>query len=379
MEGTWNYYYGNIRKLSLLTGIWPFLDVKTKFFRLGFLTVTMLSIFVPQIAYQLTCEQDLQCTFESMTSYLLTGVAMVKVYTFIVNIRKVREVTEHLLIEWVKLESPEEYEISKSYAENCRLFSLIYPIYCLIGVWTFMSISLIPRVLDIVMPLNESRPILMPYPAYYFVDHKRYFLYIFWHSVLGFEILMTGIVAHDCMFVTYVERICNIFAVVGHRFECLFCNQNKMVEHIKTDLDSIYHEKVAFFVNMHREALKFTELLESIFTMPFAIQLLISTIGISITLLQITQDFDLLKILKYVLYIFGQLFHLFFLSFEGQKLSDHSLQTRDKIYSSSWYEAPLKSQKLIIMVMIQSFQPTFLSAGKIYIFCLESFATVKSS
>lgn len=111
MEVALNYYYGIIRKLSLLTGIWPFLNVKTKLFRVGLLTVTMLSVLVPQvnllidcatsrnlleknrrhfqIAYQLTCEQDLQCTFESMTSYLLTVVAAVKVYTFIVNIRKV--------------------------------------------------------------------------------------------------------------------------------------------------------------------------------------------------------------------------------------------------------------------------------------------------
>ncbi|XP_025161823.1 odorant receptor 4-like [Harpegnathos saltator] len=93
-------------------------------------------------------------------------------------------------------------------------------------------------------------------------------------------------------------------------------------------------------------------------------------------MLKITQSSDFLKILRYTLYVGGQLFHLFILSFEGQKLMDHSLETRDKIYSSSWYEAPKKSQKLLIMVMIRSLQPTCLSAGKVYIFSLESFSAV---
>ncbi|XP_025161852.1 odorant receptor 13a-like [Harpegnathos saltator] len=376
MEVTWNHYYGTVRKLSSFTGIWPFMSMRAKIFRLCFLTVTMLSLFVPQIAYQFTCKQNLQCIFESMTSYLLTSIAALKVYTFVVNIRKIREMTKHLYADWKLLESVQEYEIMKSYAENCRQFSLIYPIYCLACVCVFMSVSLIPQILDVIIPLNESRPILLPYPGYYFVDYKEYFVYIFWHSLVAFEIILAGIVAHDCMFMSYVEHICNIFAVLGYRFEYLFCNQDKIIENTKADLDSIYRKKIASFVRMQQEALKFAQVLESIFTIPFAIQLLVGTIGMSITLLQITQSSNFLKILRYALYVGGQLFHLFVLSFEGQKLMDHSYQTRDKIYSSTWYEAPMKSQKLLIMVMIRSLQPTCLSAGKVYIFSLESFSMV---
>lgn len=94
-------------------------------------------------------------------------------------------------------------------------YVLCFVVYCLSSVVIFMSISFVPQLLDVVSPLNESRPMLPPYPGYYFVDHNRYFVYIFWHSVVAFEIIMAGIVAHDCMFVTYVEHVCNIFAVLG--------------------------------------------------------------------------------------------------------------------------------------------------------------------
>ncbi|KAL0108583.1 hypothetical protein PUN28_015218 [Cardiocondyla obscurior] len=85
---------------------------------------------------------------------------------------------------------------------------------------------------------------------------------------------------------------------------------------------------------------------------------------------------NILQTIRYTLYVFGQLIHLFFLSFEGQKLIDHSLQIREKIYNSCWYKVSVKSQKLITLVMIKSLRLSYLSAGKIYIFSLESFTTV---
>ncbi|EFN64080.1 hypothetical protein EAG_02339, partial [Camponotus floridanus] len=46
-------------------------------------------------------------------------------------------------------------------------------------------------------------------------------------------------------------------------------------------------------------------------------------------------------------------------------------------YNCSWYKIPVKSQKLILNVMGRSVQPNILSAGRIYIFSLKSFMTVK--
>lgn len=39
---------------------------------------------------------------------------------------QIGELTKHLFIDWEELETPEEFEIMKSYATNCKRFSLIY-------------------------------------------------------------------------------------------------------------------------------------------------------------------------------------------------------------------------------------------------------------
>ncbi|XP_039307234.1 odorant receptor 13a-like [Solenopsis invicta] len=243
---------------------------------------------------------------------------------------------------------------------------------------TFTSMSLIPHILDIVSSLNESRPILPPYRGYYFVDMREYFFEIFWHSVVAWQIVMVGIISHDCLFVTFVEHVCSKFAITGFHYKHLFQDcRNKMKSTPSMNPDATDFKRVAFLVRKHREALELAQLLEDTFTIPLAMQIFIATIGMSITLLQITEKTsDNLEAMRYVFYVGGQLIHLFFLSFEGQRLIDHSLQIRNKMYSSCWYKASTRLQKMIMLVMMKSLHPSFLSAGKIYIFSLQSFTSV---
>ncbi|XP_011703996.1 PREDICTED: odorant receptor 13a-like [Wasmannia auropunctata] len=262
---------------------------------------------------------------------------------------------------------------------HCNISPISYiAVYCFAAIIVFMSMSLIPHTLDIILPLNESRPVLPPYRGYYFVDIREYFFQIFWHAVVAWEIVIAGIIAHDCLFVTYVEHVCSKFAITGFHYQHLFHDTNKVKIISLINPNDIYlSKKVALLVRKHREALEYAQLLEDTFTIPFAMQILIVTIGMSITLLQITQEnSDILEATRYVFYIIGQLIHLFFLSFEGQRLIDHSLQICDKMYSSCWYKASMKLQKMIMLVMMKSLHPSFLSAGKVYIFSLQSFTMI---
>lgn len=80
----------------------------------------------------------------------------------------------------------------------------------------FVLFSLVPKILDIVLPLNESRPIIMPQECHYFVsDDGEYFYYILFHVAISIIIIITGLLAHDCMILTYIEHVCGIFAVAG--------------------------------------------------------------------------------------------------------------------------------------------------------------------
>ncbi|KAL6262361.1 hypothetical protein P5V15_007450 [Pogonomyrmex californicus] len=378
MDSTSNYY-GVVKKITSLAGQWPYQKRKTRIICLILVTFSTFSMIIPQIAKFVICEGDVQCIFQTMTAHMLTIITLIKLYTCYFNQCKIKILIDWLLDGWDELETPEECEIMKRYAETSRRYSLGYSLYCFISAFLFLCMSLIPKLLDVVLPLNESRPILPVHPGYYFVDETEYFFYIFVHAIVAWEIAVTGIVAHDCMLLTYIEHVCSIFALVGSRFERLIRKRNDAIKVLHSRNSSgTYRKQIAFSVCTHRKALEFAQLIEETFSLTLAMQIALNTVMISITLLQITQqNANVFVIIRYVIYVLSQLIHLFCLSFEGQKLIDHSLQTRDKIYNSHWYETPTKSQRMLLFVMQKTLQPIFLSACKIYIFSLENFTTVK--
>ncbi|XP_039311782.1 odorant receptor 13a-like isoform X6 [Solenopsis invicta] len=307
METPNHCYYGVVKKVLSLAGQWPYQKQKTKLICLSIVTLSIFSLFIPQIARLVECHGDLQCIFQTMAAYMLTTVALVKLYTCNLNQCK-----------WDELETPEECEIMRRYAETSRRYALRYS---------------------------------------------------------SWEIAVIGIVAHDCILLTYIEHLCSIFTLVGFRFERLM--RDNATKTLHSNASDVYRKRIAFFVYTHRKALKFAQLIEDTFSLTLGIQIILNTAMISITLLQITQqNAHVLVVLRYVFYVLSQLIHLFCLSFEGQKLIDHSLQTRDKIYNSLWYETSPKLQKMLLFIMQKTLQPIFFSACKIYIFSLENFTTV---
>ncbi|XP_050454209.1 odorant receptor 4-like [Cataglyphis hispanica] len=375
MESNVDYYYDINRKLLSLAGQWPYQKPKEKRSFLILLLIFLSNVIFTQVAQFCICE-DAQCIYQTLPPHMLAIMVLVKIFTFYFNRQKIKVLTDRLFIDWNMFENEDEREIMKKYAETGRWYSLIYASYVYIGTLSFTTTALVPRILDIVFPLNTSRSIMLAYPACYFVDEEQYFYYIFCHMLITAALSMTGLIAHDCMLFVYIEHVCGLFAVIGYRFKHLHKNDNEKKSMINYPNDVSY-KNIVFAVNAHRKALQFVVLLENTFTVPFTIQILIVTVGMSITLVQFSiQLHNLAEATRYIVFIICQLIHLFCFSFQGQKLINHSLETCDKIFYSSWYEIPVNAQRLLLMVLRKSIIASTLTAGKIYVFSLESFTTV---
>ncbi|KYN27717.1 Putative odorant receptor 42b [Trachymyrmex cornetzi] len=294
---------------------------------------------------------------------------------------------------------------------RAMLFVLLHILMC---VNIFILISLMPTLLNIVLPLNESRLITMPYDAYYFVDEEKYYFYIICHMTAGLTIALLALLAHDCALFIYIEHVCSLFAVVGFAeiLEDLFCTAfavhmliyvvtlsitllqiKSLTDHLYDDWEKLNNAEeyeimkkyatnaklitLAYILQNLFPLDRFAEILEDMFCTALAIQMLIVVITLSITLLQVVLHYgDIKETLKYLAFIVAQVIHTFCYSLQGQRLINHSIQLRDKVYNSSWYEIPAESRKLLLFVMRRSMEPCFLSAGKIFIFSLKSFTTV---
>ncbi|XP_025152835.1 odorant receptor 4-like isoform X2 [Harpegnathos saltator] len=166
--------------------------------------------------------------------------------------------------------------------------------------------------------------------------------------------------------------------VCSFRLENLLYKRNITEKNMIELSDDVYVKNIEFSIQAHRRALHFVALLENTFCLSFAIQLLIVTIIMSITLIQLSSELqgDMMEVVRYVPFVIGQLAHLLIYSYQGQKMINHSLGLCEKIYNGLWYTIPVKSQRLLLFAMRKNIVPSFVTAGKIYIFCLENFTSV---
>ena len=78
----------------------------------------------------------------------------------------------------------------------------------------FILSTYVPKVLDFIKPLNESRPIKRVYRSNYFMDEEKYFYFLLFHEQIAVICNMTTVICLDTMYVKYVEQVCGIFSVL---------------------------------------------------------------------------------------------------------------------------------------------------------------------
>lgn len=75
--------------------------------------------------------------------------------------------------------------------------------------------SLGPMLLDIVLPLNKSRPRHIALYNEYGIDRDKYFVPIFFYSSAMITVGMTIMVAVDTMHIACTAHACSLFQLIG--------------------------------------------------------------------------------------------------------------------------------------------------------------------
>lgn len=81
------------------------------------------------------------------------------------------------------------------------------------GLFFFFFIQYYPILLDIVVPLNESRPRKLIFPAEYFIDQQKYFPIIAIQAGIGLFIIGTSLIATESFSFTNALHVFGLFKV----------------------------------------------------------------------------------------------------------------------------------------------------------------------
>ncbi|XP_050445522.1 odorant receptor 4-like [Cataglyphis hispanica] len=378
-------YYSRNQYFLTMMGIWPYQPKIVKILLLCFLVASEISILATQILLLYNTWGDTSMTIEGLVNVILSVGATTKLVNVAINNRKLQYLLQLMDEHWRLFHSECELHILRHYAKIGEKVTKYYSVYINIFVGIFISIPLMPKILDIIIPLNESRPAIYVLEGDWGVDKEKYYLPILLHCYLAVIVSTRCMVNVDTMYMVCVLHGCSLFNAIGIRLENIFNNvefmksKNTINEKhlaIKEYNSEDYREMIAC-LKKHQLAIEYINLLNSTFKTATFLILFLNVMILSLNGLQIINKLgQTQEVIRFGCITMGSVTHLLSMCFPGQLLLDTSIEVFDKAYSARWYMFSLKTIKLLSILLHRSLVPCTLSAANMYIMSMTTFSSV---
>ncbi|KAL6260672.1 hypothetical protein P5V15_008192 [Pogonomyrmex californicus] len=376
------HYFSLNRILLIAIGLWPYQQT-----RLVRIQLTLLfSILISCIVFQFTTFLTAECTFEftiKIFSYISFFISfLIKYNSFLVNTQTVRSLLEQLQHIYSELKDENEIAIIEKYGYNAKRYTIRIIKITLCSGLTVIFLPIWPCILDIIAPMNNSRPsFAMPIMTEYFVDQKKYFYLIMLHINAAACIGATAYIATGTMLIVYLKHACGLFKIASYRIERAMMT-NILENNIKNEI--VIYKAIIYAVDIHRKAIKFAEFFISNFEGSFFILIAVSVCCLSLNLFRIFQTISTFnnnkeEFLLHFLIVAVILLYMFLANYAGQEITDHNNRIFSTAYNVRWYTAPLSIQKLILFLLQRGNKTFSLNVGGLFAASLKCFASLTSA
>ncbi|XP_011861076.1 PREDICTED: uncharacterized protein LOC105558144 isoform X3 [Vollenhovia emeryi] len=337
-----NTYYTINRILLLCVGLWPYYTSTLRYI----VILTTSGLLVIGVVIQLLTFVTTEYTIGILLRVLAYSIGWlgyaIKYNVLCLNIKGIRSLMEQMLKNWNELHNKQEIEIIKEYSNIGRFITLITSliIYVLGGCIILMQF-LSNFLLDITSSKNESHLRQFPILFECFIDQQKYFYPLLLLLSLAVMSGMTTMVATETLSLSHAYHACGLFEIA-----------------------------------------RFIEMLKSNYALAYSLLIPFGVLSLSINLYRLSRlitSKDYNETFISIIFIVGHFMHMFFVNFIGQKVIDHSSDIFHKIYNVKWYLAPLKVQKLLMLIMQRSIRHCTMVMFTLFIPSFEGFATLVST
>ncbi|XP_003698404.2 uncharacterized protein LOC100866126 [Apis florea] len=263
----------------------------------------------------------------------------------------------------------------EKYADKSVFFILIYVVNAYFCSILFLLLPFTPILLDIFIPLNESRPRVQMYPAYYYIENEADYYYpILIFSIVSLLTAMCVFIATDTMLIYIVQHACGLLALAGHRFRN---SLNDLYSSRKdSKVDGKIYRRLCYAIKTHKRALAYLAEIEDFYSVNIFMQVGASILCLTVTMMKIATITWSMETNQYYGYVIAQVVHIFFLTAQGQFVIDSHENVYWDMYEPYWYNLQSKMQAMFVLILRRNLNPPLLTAGGLVQLNLNTFAKV---
>ncbi|KAL0109096.1 hypothetical protein PUN28_014294 [Cardiocondyla obscurior] len=245
-----------------------------------------------QISSFLIFDISVNLVMDIMTEVLPTMGSLNHMIARIKNMDKLRDLFDHVWNDWRLQEKHYKIKILRKRAKITKLVTFYYILiqYILVIVYNLWLFT--PDILDIISPMNESRPRQFTLKVYFFIDEEQNINLIRVHASIVIFIFPLIFIVSSTLFTLFAQHVSGMCELLGF-----------------TDKIEFYH------------------------TVPFLLDLIGIVLLTSVALTQIvllTSDDDFERIFKSVSVAVMSLIYVFILNYMGQVIMDTTANVYEK-------------------------------------------------
>ncbi|RLU17632.1 hypothetical protein DMN91_009868 [Ooceraea biroi] len=364
------------RIMLLALGLWPYQESFIWRIQSVFFFGTYCCFIFFQFTPFLTTTCNMECIMKRFSYICITFAYVMNYYALYFNSKVVKQVLEHMQFDWKMFEKSDAMKIFEEYLSESYILALSLCSVIVLGAFGFIIIECRSIILDVIAPMNESRPRKLELDLELFVNEEQYFLLYFLQEIIGMGIGIWSIITTGTFLITIAKHSCASYKIVSYlmRNTVIYTLQLPVVQRIQ-----FMHRNICLSVYIHRRTMEFCKGLLLSFDMWYFPLLLTCALSLSCQLFRlynaIIQFNDLYDILVTCATVFCYFVYMIAGNFLGQTYTEHSFTILVAMYDSLWYVAPVPIQKLFL-IMQKSIKSHKLVLGGLFTVSIEGFSTL---
>ncbi|XP_071637394.1 odorant receptor 4-like isoform X2 [Temnothorax longispinosus] len=268
-----------------------------------------------------------------------------------------------------KFENIEEERIYYNYNFISKVFSYGSIVGMFITVVSLYFRPLVYILTNQVSARNSTESFMLPYRVHPFLDTSNTHAYILMYLYL-FPLIYISVchMAAICLLVILVFHICGELSILSYR-----------IRHVGEYSQAAVADRIRSFVRMHLKIIWMAKSVDDTFNLILLDELVGNSIVLAISLYYVIMNLEVSEVATLFTFTFFAIIALVMLfgyCLIGDQLTQQCISVQDAYYECNWYEMPHGCKKCLLICMIRGQVMLYLTAGRFYMFSLNSFTDV---
>ncbi|XP_078051785.1 uncharacterized protein LOC144477938 [Augochlora pura] len=352
------------------TGLWPFDEsALSKIHRICFSLIPMTCIVV-----QANTVQYVEITLNNLLPLLTFCCPMLLFYLrylgFIVNFPMVRSFIRNIEYDCITIQNPIEANLLMKHIQKTKIVIKLFLGLAFTGMCCICLKLLLPTLLQSKYQLH-----VLQFCGFFYFEQSRQADWASIHIILTVTIGLLTIVCTEGALTVFGLYLCGLFEVVSYRIEEAVNNTAKII--------ATRPVAIGPAMDMYQRAYKLAKSVGHNVVISYLLAIMVVVISFAMNLYKASvmvsdiQSID--DTITCILIVLIHLIIIFLNNYSGQQLFNTSVDVFYHTYNSLWYRMPPKSQKLLLLILMQSAPGVQFNLAGLFSPCYEGFTTMMSS